>query len=211
MMRSQPWMIVCLALVLTACGRNEAEREASERMAEAEREAMATRPPSEPTTMPPGAAAGALTDGNITAILTMADSAEIRPSQVAQQRAQNARVKEFAQMMVRDHGMLEDSLRAMAQRLSVTPAPDSVSRRLLATTDSVVRALQPLNGAAFDSAYMAWMVNSHQATLNALDQQVIPAARNPELKTALERMVRPQVEQHLQQARQIQSSLGGAR
>jgi len=208
MMRSQPWMIVCLPLVLAACGRNEAEREASERMAEAEREANATRPPSEPSTMPPAAAPGQLTDANITSILTMADSAEIRPAEVARQKAANARVKEYAQLMVRDHGMLDDSLRALARRLGVTPMPDAMSQQIRMESDSVMRTLQPLTGAAFDRAYLDWAVNSHQAVLNSLDQQVIPAAQNPELKAALERVVRPQVEQHLQQAKQLQASLG---
>jgi putative membrane protein len=209
MKNSRIWALALLPLALAACGGGDdaAEGDAGVVTESADSSAAATMPMGADT-MAMAGAGGALTDANVAAILSVADSGEIRPSQAAQQQAQNAQVKEYAQMMVTEHGMLEDSLRALTGRLGVTPAPNAMSQQLRTQADSAMSALQGQTGAGFDRAYMQWMVTSHQATLTALDTQLIPAIQNPEMKTAVQQQVRPKVEQHLQRAQQIQSSLG---
>lgn len=156
---------------------------------------------------PPPAPAAQMPDGEIVAVLSAADSSEILPSQLAAERAENAQVKEYAQMMVRDHGMLEDSMAALAQQNSITPTPNAESRQMAAQTQSTMQALQGLSGAAFDSAYVQWMVQSHQTALDAVDQRLLPAAQNPQLRAAIEQKVRPTVQTHLEQIQQIQSGM----
>ncbi|HEX8273980.1 MAG TPA: DUF4142 domain-containing protein [Longimicrobiaceae bacterium] len=211
---SRLWALAVLPLALAACGGGDegaAGGDAGAVSETADTTTAATMPVGGDTmAMGAGAAGGQLTDANVAAILSVADSGEIRPSQAAQQQAQNAQVKEYAQMMVTEHGMLEDSLRALTGRLGVTPAPNAMSQQMRTQADSALSALQGQTGANFDRAYMQWMVASHQATLTALDTQLIPAIQNPEMKTAVQQQVRPRVEQHLQRAQQIQSSLGGA-
>jgi putative membrane protein len=109
--------------------------------------------------------------------------------------------------MITDHGMLSDSLRAMAQQNNITPTPNPVSQQMQTQTQATVQTLQGLSGAALDSAYVQAMVQSHQTTLNTIDTQLLPAAQNPQLRTALEQKVRPAVAMHLEQAQQIQNSL----
>lgn len=203
--------LALLPLALAACGGGDraAEEDVGAVTETADSAALATMPPADTMAMA-GGAAGMLSDANVAAILSVADSGEIRPSQAAQQQAQNAQVKEFAQMMVTEHGMLEDSLRALTQRLGVTPAPNAMSQQLRTRADSAMQALQGQTGAAFDRSYMQWMVASHQATMDALDTQLIPAIQNAEMRAAVQQQVRPRVEQHLQRAQQIQSSLGGS-
>ena len=208
---SRLWALAFLPLALAACGGGDegaAGGDAGAVSETADTTAAATMPVGADT-MSMAGAGGQLTDANVAAILSVADSGEIRPSQTAQQQAQNAQVKEYAQMMVTEHSMLEDSLRALTARLGVTPAPNAMSQQLRTRADSAMQALQGQTGAGFDRAYMQWMVASHQATLNALDTQLIPAIQNPEMRTAVQQQVRPRVEQHLQRAQQIQSSLGG--
>lgn len=213
MQGSRLWALALLPLALAACGGGDegaAGGDAGAVSETADTGAAATMPVGGDTMAMGGAAAGGqLTDANVAAILSVADSGEIRPSQAAQQQAQNAQVREYAQMMVAEHGMLEDSLRALTGRLGVTPAPNAMSQQLRTQADSAMSALQGQSGAAFDRAYMQWMVASHQATLTALDTQLIPAIQNAEMRTAVQQQVRPRVEQHLQRAQQIQSSLGG--
>lgn len=213
MKRSRLWTLALLPLALAACGggdEGEAGGDAGAVSETADTMAAATMPVGGDTMAMGGAAPGGqLTDANVAAILSVSDSGEIRPSQAAQQQAQNAQVKEYAQMMVTEHSMLEDSLRALTGRLGVTPAPNALSQQLRTQADSAMSALQGQSGAGFDRAYMQWMVASHQATLTALDTQLIPAIQNAEMRTAVQQQVRPRVEQHLQRAQQIQSSLGG--
>lgn len=188
----------CVAVALAACGGGDASNE----------ELGQDSPPvpgdsAVLTTTEPAQ----LTDGDIAAILAASDTAEIAPSELAEGSAQDPQVTQFAAMMVRDHGMLSDSLRALTQANGITPAPNTISEQLRTQTRATVQALQGQSGAAFDSAYMAAMVQSHEAALNTIDGQLLPAAQNAQLRTALEQKVRPAVAAHLEQAQQIQSTL----
>lgn len=157
------------------------------------------------------APAGQLSDPEIVAVLATSDTAEIQPSQLANQKGENAQVKQFAQMMLNDHGMLSDSMRALAQASNLAPAPNAMTQQMQTQLQSTMQSLQGLSGAAFDSAYVQWMVQSHQTTLDAIDQQLLTSAQNPQLRAAIEQKVRPTVQTHLQQIQQIQSGLGGSR
>ncbi len=201
------WLVLAALGVLTlgACGGETAETDAArDTLAVVDTAPRAGQPAGQPL----GADTAALTDGGIAAILSAADQAEIQPSQLAQQRAQNAQVREFAQRMVTDHTALSDSLRALTQRQNITPQENALSRQLQAQTDSVRQRLQGLSGAEFDREYMQYMVQSHQMTLNTIDQRLLPSAQNPQLRTAIEQQVRPAVANHLRDAQQLQGTVG---
>ena len=162
-------------------------------------------------TIPAEAAAPAgpaLGDPEIVAILAASDTAEIQPSLLALQKAQNTSVQEYAQRMVNDHGMLSDSLRAMAQQNNLAPAPSPTSQQMQSQTQTTLQTLQGLTGAAFDSSYVQAMADSHQLALTTIDSQLLPSTQNPQLRTAIEQKVRPAVAMHLEQIQQIQRSLG---
>lgn len=191
---------VALLALLAACGGGDDDVDAG----------MVSDTVMNDTAAPAGTAVVPMPDGEIVAVLSAADSSEILPSQLAAERAENAQVKEYARMMVRDHGILEDSMAALAQQNAITPAPNAMSQQMAAQTQSTVQSLQGLSGAAFDSAYVAWMVQSHQTALDALDQRLLPAAQNPQLRAAIEQKVRPTVQTHLQQIQQLRTSIGGS-
>ena len=154
------------------------------------------------------AAVPAVSDPEIAAILAASDTAEIQPSQLAGQKAQNAALKEYAQRMINDHGMLSDSLAALTQANGITPAPNAMSQQIQAQTQTTLQRLQGLSGAEFDAAYAQAMADSHQQALTSIETQLIPAAQNAQLRTALEQKVRPAVSMHLDEIRRIQGSLG---
>jgi putative membrane protein len=187
-----------VVLVAAGCGGGEEGAETAESADSLTMDTAAAAP-----------SAPAMSDAEIAAILAASDTAEIQPSELAGQKAQSAGVKEFAQRMVTDHGMLSDSLRAMAQQQGITPAPNSVSQQIQSQTQTTLQRLQGLSGAAFDSAYVQAMADSHQMALTTIDSQLLPAAQNPQLRASLEQKVRPAVAMHLEQIQQIQGSLGG--
>src|SRR5690606_27199639 len=115
-----------------------------------------------------------LSDADIIAILAAVDSAEIVPSETAAGMAQSSEVTGFAAMMVEDHGALSDSLRALAEATAITATANTMSEQLRTQTRATVQSLESQTGAAFDSAYVAAMVQSHEATLNAIDDQLLP-------------------------------------
>jgi putative membrane protein len=200
--RTRGTLAACLLIFAGACGGGD--QEGTDMAATADTAATMPAPTTEPAA---GAPAGAISDPEIAAILAASDTAEILPSRIANEKGQNAQVKQYAQRMITDHGMLSDSLRAMAQQNNIMPTPNPVSQQMQTQTQATVQTLQGLSGAALDSAYVQAMVQSHQTTLNTIDTQLLPAAQNPQLRTALEQKVRPAVAMHLEQAQQIQNSL----
>lgn len=86
-------------------------------------------------------------------------------------------------------------------------SPEALTQRLEQQSDSVQSALEDLSGAEFDRAYIERQVRAHQATLDLIDRQLMPAAAQaPELRQVLQ-AGRPVIESHLEQARRIQQRL----
>ncbi len=93
------------------------------------------------------------------------DAFEIATSQLAADKASSAKVKTFAQQMIKAH--TESSKKLEAAAASATPkiVPDAA---MTAQQQQVLSDLQGKSGAEFDKAYAAAQVDAHQSTLNAL-------------------------------------------
>jgi putative membrane protein len=153
------------------------------------------------------AAAPALGDPQIAHVAVTANSIDSAAGEFARTRAQNPRVKEFAQRMIRDHGAVNKQAVALATRLNMTPAENDVSRQLQQGDQQARNDLAGKRGADFDRAYIDREIQYHQSVIDALDKTLIPGAQNADLKALLQQ-VRPNVAAHLQLAQQIQSTLG---
>ena len=154
--------------------------------------------------------AAAATTGGDAAILAQmgaANGAEIAAGELAQPKARNQQVKDFARDMVTDHRAMQAQADSLAVRASITPAapqPDTLQQKL----DSARQQLQSqAAGAEFDRMYMDMQVRDHEGTLALLNASR-GAARNADLRTLIEGAI-PKVQQHLDRARQIRTALGG--
>jgi putative membrane protein len=87
----------------------------------------------------------------------MANKAEIRLGELAAGRAQNAQVKQFAQMMVRDHGKALNELKQAVKSAAITEPANLDSKH-----QELYERLSKLNGAEFDREYMKAMVDGHR-------------------------------------------------
>jgi putative membrane protein len=153
------------------------------------------------------AAAAAPNDAQIAHIAVTANAIDSAAGVMAKEKGTAKAVKDFAQTMITDHTGVNKQAVALATKLNVTPEDNDTSRQLKSGADQSQASLQGLTGAAFDSAYIAYEVQYHQAVLDALDQTLIPNAQNAELKGLLEK-VRPAISAHLERAKSIQGSLG---
>jgi len=109
--------------------------------------------------------------------------------------------------MVTDHTGVNKSATDLVTKLKVTPEDNDTSKALKAGGESNLSTLQGLSGAAFDKAYVDHEVAYHQQVLDAVDQTLIPNAKNAELKALLVK-VRPAFVAHLEHAKHVQSTLG---
>ena len=153
------------------------------------------------------AEATAPTDPQIAAIVVTANQVDIDAGKLATTKTSSKDVREFAQIMIKDHTGVNKSATALVHKLKVQPEDNPTAQSLKKGGADNVAKLKTLKGKAFDKAYVDNEVTYHQAVLDALDKTLIPSAKNEELK-ALMVKVRPAFVAHLQHAKMLQSKLG---
>jgi putative membrane protein len=139
--------------------------------------------------------ASPLSDQQIAAVTDAVNTAEIEQAQLAQSKSTNDKVQSFAGMMIEHHGQAK---RKQAT-LGIAEAESPLSLKLAADTHTTMEQLKQKSGAEFDRAYLQAQVDGHRKVLDAIDKQLLPDAKNPQLKAYLEEL-RPQVAEHLQRA-----------
>jgi putative membrane protein len=159
--------------------------------------------------VPATAGAQAVNDAQIASIVVTANQVDIDAGQLAAERASRPEVKKFGELMVTDHTGVNKAAVELVTKLKVTPQDNPTSQSLKAGGDKNLATLKTLKGAAFDKAYVDQEVAYHTAVLDAVDKVLIPNASNAELKALLIK-VRPAFVAHLEHARKVQTSLGGA-
>jgi putative membrane protein len=115
-------------------------------------------------------------------------------------------VKKFGKQMVTDHTGVNQQAAALAKRLGVTPEDNATSKSLKEGGDANLKHLATLKGKEFDRAYVDNEVKYHEAVLAAIDNTLVPNAKNAELKALIVK-VRPAIDAHLQHAKHMQASL----
>jgi putative membrane protein len=149
----------------------------------------------------------AMSNRNIVAHLTTADSLEIALSQLGVSRAQSSAVRDFAQRMVTEHTAHTQKGRQLALQDNVTPlmAPNDTLDANLATR--VMARLQSMPaGPDFDRRFMGAEVMMHRHLLHELTMLQPPATGAA--RTLVDETI-PVVQQHLTAAETIWQQVGG--
>jgi putative membrane protein len=126
--------------------------------------------------------------------------AEITLGQLAQQRASNPQVREFGDMMVRDHQKTGDELKQISSRHNL-----QLDTTLDDDHNDLRERLSKLSGAEFDREYINAMVEEHQEAVDDVREKA-ENADNVELKQWAAQTL-PTLQSHLEQARQLKNTL----
>jgi putative membrane protein len=146
------------------------------------------------------------------------NAAEVQLGELAAQRGTNPEVKQFGRRMAAEHQKANAELKQVAAKMNVTPPaePDDTHRDLH-------ERLSKLKGAEFDREFMNAMVEGHEEAVRDLQRQADASARGgdrtvgttgqagqadpaaPAKQWAAKTL--PDVQKHLEQARQIQGKL----
>jgi len=132
------------------------------------------------------AAADAPTDPQIAHIAYTAGNLDIAAGKQALAKSHNKAVRDFAQQMVRDHTAVNNKALALVKKLHVTPADNPTSQALTKVAAAERAKLAKMSGAAFDREYVNNEVAYHKTVNGALENTLIPSAKNGELKSLLE-------------------------
>jgi putative membrane protein len=147
----------------------------------------------------------AITDANIGAIVLAANKIDIDYGKIALAKSKNKQVRDFAERMVTDHSDVQKSVVDLATKLKLTPEENATSKGLKDNAVQITAKLNSLSGKAFDTFYIDNEVAYHKQVVDAVQTVLIPNAKNPELKSALEG-AHALFLKHLDHGRQIQAN-----
>lgn len=151
---------------------------------------------------PAQAKAATLDDAAIVGIFDAANGWDIATGKLAKTKATRADVKEFGGMISDAHTAVRQQGRDLAKKLGVTPTPVPKDFALLVDYNATMKKLNGLSGAAFDKAFLEDEVAYHQAVIDAVTKQFLPAIKNAELKKFVE-SVAPAFQAHLEGAQNL--------
>ncbi|MFD1770349.1 DUF4142 domain-containing protein [Sphingobacterium suaedae] len=126
--------------------------------------------------------------------------AEVELGQLALEKADEQQVKDFADMMVKDHGKANEELQKIASDKKIM-LPTALDLKHANIRDDLLSK----SGAEFDKAYVAAMVDGHEKTY-ALMQEGAKNMVDEQLRAFAEKTA-PIVKVHLERIKAIQAQL----
>ena len=145
-------------------------------------------------------------------------ASEVAMGELAQEKATNSAVRQFAERIEREHQAFLDRSR----QLSMQPDTAQADRQLVQMADSTMQRLRAMSrGAAFDTAFVNAQVAAHEGALRKLDEMTgtsgttdtatgdTAAGASSQNPSDYVRASRQAIRAHLEAARQLQQQLRG--
>jgi putative membrane protein len=130
----------------------------------------------------PSSAADSLSDVEIAHAAYTADDLDIAYAKIALEKSKTPAVRDFAELMVKDHTAANTAALALVKKLGVTPKDNAFSQALAKNGEAKKTELRGLSGAAFDKAYTQNELAYHQVVVKTVAEQWIPTIQNAEFK-----------------------------
>ena len=229
------WTVACAAALSIACSdtanRNDDTTAGTDRTGAAADRAPGTADPTGTTgagqsanrdlgtASPIARANNAGDDHAFVEKMAQAGIAEVKLGQLAAERATNAQVKQFGRRMAADHEKANSELKQIASKMAVQMPAETDAKH-----QELYDRLSKLKGAAFDREYMKAMVDGHQDVAQELERRTDNSTRPGDRSVgtsgdasqsqaslnAWASKTLPDVRQHLDQAKQIESKISSA-
>lgn len=130
-----------------------------------------------------------------------AGMAEVDAGNLASEKASDAKVKDFAAMMVKDHTEANDKLKTLAESKGIKlPGGASIAEK------AEYAKLKVLSGNTFDKSYIKGQIKAHRTVLAELKKE-IASGQDADAK-AFAQTVLPTIQAHLKAANSIAAADG---
>jgi putative membrane protein len=142
---------------------------------------------------PAGGETGANTEATPPAILSqmnVANTMEIQLSRMASKQATSPAVKRVATLLVADHSKNNKEVTALAKKLNVSLTPAAGGSVTGSDSAAMPAELQGAKGAEFDRAFVQHQIQLHQNNIQKIQNQLLPAVQEPQLKAYLQKTVK---------------------
>ena len=166
----------------------------------------AATPNPSPTPATSVSAGNRVNDANIAALVLAANNADVAYAHIALAKAQDPRVRQFAETMINEHSAVNKAATDLVTRLGITPADNTASLDLRDRAEVIRDQLREEDGKDFDRAYLRNEIKYHGDVLEMIDKVLIPSAMNGDLRNLLT-SVRPAFAAHLEHAKQLQKAV----
>lgn len=147
------------------------------------------------------------TPAGILSQLNVANTTEIQLAGLAAKKAASSKVKQVARTLATGHTKNQEQLKALAQKLNLNLTSAQGGDIGAADSTALPDDLQSRSGAEFDKAFVRHEIEEHQANIEKIKSQMIPAAQNQQIKTYLQKTV-TDMEGHLAALKQVQQQIG---
>ena len=124
---------------------------------------------------------------------------EMQLAKLAKEKTISKKVKDYANMIVNDHGVLNDQVRAIASGLQVV-LPSSLNEEM----ETTLQSLNKHKGRGFDKDFLDRMIKDHEKTIR-LFEHASKEVNNAEVKTLIDNAL-PQLNKHLDSARVLKKT-----
>jgi len=117
-------------------------------------------------------------------------------------------VKEFSEMVQKDHAQNAAATMKLAEKIGITPViTEEIGKSRMEAAGNLAELVAKTDG-DFGQLYIDAMVKNHQKCLDKIDNTLIKNASNEEVKSHLSE-TRAAIAKHLERAKEIQSEVGG--
>ncbi|HVJ37248.1 MAG TPA: DUF4142 domain-containing protein [Stenotrophomonas sp.] len=144
----------------------------------------------------------ALSQAQALGVLSAINQSEIAAGQLAEKKVASGPVHDYAARMVKEHSDNDRKAQAWSPDRNAPAA-----KAQMAKGKQELAKLSGLEDDAFRNAYVKAMVKDHTEALNALDNKLIPAAKDAQVRAFLQD-TRSHVAAHLAAAKQLSADDG---
>ena len=143
-------------------------------------------------------------DRDVAMNIEKAHIGEMDLARLAKERATNGDVKDYADMIVDDHGAALKNINKILKDKDIHESAQAKPE----DSQAELARLQAMSGAEFDREFMGAMVLGHQKALDSLHNDEA-SVQNPDMKDYIHDLI-PKVQKHLEKAQELQGKLTSA-
>ncbi|MFL5402368.1 MAG: DUF4142 domain-containing protein [Gemmatimonadales bacterium] len=147
-----------------------------------------------------------VTPSAILSQLNVANTAEIQLGTLVAKQASSRQVQELARKLAADHAKNRQELRALAQKLNVSLIPSQGGEVKAGT--GFPPDLQGKTGPDFDQAFVQHEIEDHEANIEKIRNQLLPAVQDQQIRAYLQQTV-SDMEAHLAALQRVSQQVGG--
>jgi putative membrane protein len=157
------------------------------------------------TAAPAPSDSGGVTAPGLLSRLYLANTSELQLSSLAAGKAASPGVRRIARKLVHDHSRNREEQQALAQKLDVSLTPVALSEAA-PDSGSLPPELEGKTAIEFDTAYLEHEIAAHQASVDEIQNRLLPVTQSPEVRAYLQRTLTA-MQGHLEALKQVRQQL----